>query len=194
VRTDLDTTASQSAGRRSAAVGVWDPVVRLFHWSLAASIGLAWLTSTSRDVIHNECGYAAASLVGVRILWGLVGPRYARFSQFCRHPFRVLGYLRDILVGREARYVGHNPAGGAMVIALLTMISATALTGWMMTTDAYFGVDWVQITHKYCAYTVIALVVMHLCGVVLASLRHRENLVKAMFTGRKREPAEGDVA
>ena len=194
MRTDLDISTSQGAGRRTAAVGVWDPVVRLFHWSLAASIGLAWFTSTSRGVIHNEFGYAAAALVGVRLLWGLFGTRYARFSQFCRHPARILGYLRDILTGREARYIGHNPAGGAMIVALLAMISVTAFTGWMMTTDRYFGVDWVQITHKYCAYAVIAMVCMHLCGVVLASFRHRENLVKAMLTGKKREPAEGDVA
>ncbi len=177
-----------------AAVGVWDPLVRLFHWCLAASIALAWFTSSWRDSIHNEFGYAAAALVAVRLLWGLIGPRYARFSQFCRHPLRVLGYLRDIFGGREPRYIGHNPAGGAMVIVLLTMISLTAFTGWMMTTDAYFGVDWVQITHKVSAYTVIALVAVHLCGVALASFRHRENLVKAMITGRKREPAEGDVA
>ena len=194
MRTDLDIGTSQGAGRRIAAVGVWDPLVRLFHWSLAASIALAWFTSTWRDSFHNDFGYVAAGLVAVRLLWGLIGPRYARFSQFCRHPSRVLGYLRDIFKGHEARYVGHNPAGGAMVIVLLAMISLTAFTGWMMTTDAWFGVDWVQITHKFCAYTVIALVAVHLCGVALASFRHRENLVKAMITGRKREPAEGDVA
>ncbi len=183
----------QNACRAMASVRVWDPFVRLFHWSLAASIALAWLTSTSRDTIHNDFGYAAASLVAVRLLWGLFGPRYARFTHFCRHPLQVLGYLRDIVAGREARHIGHNPAGGAMVVVLLTMISVTAFTGWMMTTDAYFGVDWVQIVHKLSADTVIALVVVHVAGVVLASLRHRENLVKAMVTGHKRPPDEGDV-
>ncbi len=193
-RIDLGMTGYQAARRRIAAVRVWDPVVRLFHWCLATSIALAWITSTSRDAIHNDFGYAAAFLVAVRLLWGLFGPRYARFSQFCRHPLRVLGYLRDIVAGREARHIGHNPAGGAMVVVLLTMISVTAFTGWMMTTDAYFGVDWVQIVHKLCAEVVIALVAAHLCGVVLASFRHRENLVKAMVTGRKRPPDEDDVA
>ncbi len=187
-------TGYQNARRRLAAVRVWDPFVRLFHWSLATSIVLAWLTSTSRDAIHNDFGYAAASLVAVRLLWGLFGPRYARFSQFCRHPLRVLGYLRDVAAGREVRYVGHNPAGGAMVVVLLAMISITAFTGWMMTTDAYFGVDWVQIVHKLSADTVIALVVVHIGGVVLASFRHRENLVKAMVTGQKRPPDDNDVA
>ena len=183
----------QNVRRQIASVRVWDPLVRLFHWSLVTSIALAWLTSSSRAAIHNDFGYAAAALVAVRLLWGLLGTRYARFTHFCRHPLQVLGYLRDIAAGREARHIGHNPAGGAMVVVMLTTISITAFSGWMMTTDAWFGVDWVQIVHKLSADTVIALVAVHIAGVVLASFRHRENLVKAMVTGQKRPPDEDDV-
>ena len=119
---------------------VWDRVVRGFHWVLVPSFATAWLTRHSSEDIHHWAGYAAAALVALRLVWGFLGTPYARFSQFVRGPATVLGYLSAMLSGREARYIGHNPAGGAMVVALLGVMSATALTGWLMTTDAYFGV------------------------------------------------------
>ena len=97
-----------------------------------------------------------------------------------------LDYLRDIAAGREARYIGHNPAGGAMILVLLATIALTAATGWLETTDSYYGIDWVQDTHSYAAHAMLVLVALHVCGVIVASLRHRENLVRAMVTGRKR--------
>ena len=100
-------------------VRVWDIFVRLFHWSLVASFVVAWLTRHGSEDIHHLAGYAAAGLVVLRVLWGVVGTHYARFMQFTRSPRTVLGYLRDIVTGREARYIGHNPAGGAMILALL---------------------------------------------------------------------------
>ncbi len=171
---------------------VWDPLVRIFHWSLVSSFALAWFTSTWRESIHYWAGYAAASLVLVRFLWGFLGTPYARFSQFIQNPKTVLRYLLAMLKGTEARHIGHNPAGGAMVLALMAASLMTAFTGWMMTTDAYFGEDWVQILHSLCADGVVALIALHLAGVVLASLRHRENLVRAMITGLKRRAEPGD--
>lgn len=177
-----------------AVARVWDPLVRLFHWSLVASFGVAWLTHEGElGWVHEWAGYAAAALVGIRLLWGVVGTRYARFSQFVRHPATVLAYLRDIATGREARHIGHNPAGGAMVLALLAGMAATAFTGWMMTTDTYYGSDWVQTLHSLCAHGLLLLVFVHLGGVVLASRRHDENLVAAMVTGLKRSAGPRDV-
>ena len=172
---------------------VWDLVVRLFHWSLAASFVVAWLTRHGFEDIHHLAGYAAAALVVLRVVWGIVGTHYARFTQFTRSPRTVMGYLRDILTGREARYIGHNPAGGVMILALLLTMAATAFTGWMTTTDQFWGVEWVTRTHDLIAHALLILVLGHLAGVALASLRHRENLVRAMLTGWKRAPVKGDV-
>lgn len=173
---------------------VWDPLVRIFHWSLVASFVVAWLTRHSSEDIHHLAGYAAAGLIAIRSVWGFLGTPYARFSQFVRHPLTVVQYLRDMLAGREARYIGHNPAGGIMIIVLIAMVGGTALTGWMMTTDAYFGVEWVARVHERVADLLLVLVLAHLGGVVLSSVRHRENLVRAMLTGHKRAPAESDVS
>ncbi|MER9371134.1 cytochrome b/b6 domain-containing protein [Mesorhizobium sp. M0491] len=175
-------------------VRVWDRVVRSFHWALVLSFVTAWLTSHSSESIHHWAGYAAAGLVAMRLLWGVLGTPYARFSQFVHDPTTVLRYLSAILRGREARYIGHNPAGGAMVIALIAAMGSTALTGWLMTTDAYFGVSWVEAAHSLAAHGLLLLVLLHIGGVALASFRHRENLVRAMITGRKRKAEPADKA
>ena len=100
-------------------VRVWDPLVRLFHWSLVLSFTVAWLSANSWENLHNWAGYAAGGLVVARVGWGFIGTPYARFTQFVRPPGTVLAYLKAILKGSEPRYVGHNPAGGAMILALL---------------------------------------------------------------------------
>ncbi len=174
------------ARRSPKTARVWDPIVRIFHWSLVLSFSVAWFTSHSSADIHQWAGYFAAALILMRLLWGGVGARYARFSQFVRSPATIVRYLFAMLSGREARYIGHNPAGGAMVLTLMVAVAATALTGWMMTTDAYFGVAWVGRAHDLMAHGLLLLVLIHIGGVALASLRHRENLVGAMITGRKR--------
>lgn len=172
---------------------VWDPFVRLFHWCLVLSFGVAWFSSHTAEGLHHWAGYAAATLILMRLVWGIVGTPYARFSQFVRTPAAVARYLSDIATGQEARYLGHNPAGGLMVMVLIAGMAATALTGWMMTTDAYFGVDWVESAHELAAHGVLVLVLLHVGGVLLASIRHRENLVGAMVTGRKRGAEAGDI-
>ena len=139
-------------------VRVWDWGVRLFHWGLVLSFATAWLTSHSSEDIHHLAGYAAAALVALRLLWGIIGTHYARFSQFTRSPRTVVGYLGAIASGREARYIGHNPAGGAMVIALMATMSVTAFTGWMTTTDQFWGVEWVTRAHELSAKFILLLV------------------------------------
>jgi cytochrome b len=177
-----------------ATVKVWDPLVRLFHWSLATSFVVAWISADEWDNLHIWAGYAAAALLAFRVVWGLVGPRYARFTQFVRGPAAVAAYLRDLLTGREARYLGHNPAGGAMIVALILGLAGLCLTGWMYTLDAFWGADWVEETHEILANLLLVLVGLHIAGVILASLKHHENLARAMVTGRKRTPASGDEA
>lgn len=184
-----------SAGIDDAAtVRIWSLPVRVFHWSLAASIALAWLAAEETRRLHELAGYAAVALVAWRLVAGLAGSRYTRFAQFVRSPRTVRRYLAESLRHSEPRYLGHNPAGGAMVLALLATIAAIALTGWMQTTDAYWGVRWVERVHEMLGNLIVALVALHVAGVLAASLRHRENLVLAMLTGRKRRPETGDVA
>lgn len=174
-------------------VRVWDVMVRLFHWSLVASFATAWLSAEDWRSLHEWAGYAAGALIIFRLIWGLVGTRYARFRQFLRSPAHIAAYLRDILRGREARYLGHNPAGGAMIAALLLSMAALCLTGWLYTTDLFWGVEWVEDLHEALANLLLALVVLHILGVIVASYRHGENLVHAMITGRKRVPRGADI-
>ncbi len=170
-----------------ATVKVWDLFVRVFHWSLVASFAIAWITADEWDRLHEWAGYAAVALVGCRIVWGFIGTKYARFSDFVRSPFAMFGYLRDVLRGQERRYIGHNPAGGAMILALLAGIIGLGLTGWMMTTNAFWGVEWVEEVHEALANGMLVLVGLHVVGVLVAGLRHGENLVAAMLTGHKRQ-------
>jgi len=192
-RADLRTMGPDTR-QSSGLVRVWDPFVRIFHWSLLTCFVVAYLSRHDEAAIHHLAGYAAGALVLLRLVWGIIGTPYARFTQFLHHPRTVLGYLRDIASGREARHIGHNPAGGAMVVTLMLMMLATATSGWMMTTDRYWGVEWVGTLHAYCAHGLLLLVLLHLGGVAVASLRHKENLVRAMFTGHKRGPEADDIA
>ena len=172
--------------QRAASVRVWDPFVRIFHWSLAGLFLLAYATGNEIKNVHIAAGYTIAGLLTLRILWGIVGPRHARFSDFVRSPRAVLANLRDVALLRAPRYLGHNPAGGAMVVVLIVMLIGTCTTGYMMTTDSFWGAKWVEEVHEAFANLTIGLVIVHVLGVLLASFEHRENLVKAMITGRKR--------
>jgi cytochrome b len=169
----------------AAQVLVWDLPVRLFHWMLAASFAGAWLTADSerwRD-LHIALGYTAGVLVVLRIGWGLVGTRYARFASFVRGPRRVLAYLRSLASGRPEHAVGHNPAGGWAILALLAATLAIVATGLAVEADA--GPKALEDVHEALAGAMLALVGLHVVGVLVGSLAHRENLVRAMITGRK---------
>lgn len=179
---------------RQTSIEVWSYYVRLFHWALVLSVTVAWLTSGEIMKVHKYAGYLAIALVASRFAAGLLGSGYTRFAQFVRSPRQTLDYLGDIAHKRERRYIGHNPAGAAMVLALLACICGIALTGWMQTTDAYWGVAWVQFVHELLGNAILVLIAIHIAGVALASIRHRENLIRAMVTGRKRAPAAGDIA
>ena len=176
----------------SRGTKVWDVFVRVFHWSQAVVIGAAWVTADGPKWPHEALGYGLAALVAARIVWGLVGTRHARFADFVRGPSAVLAYLSDLRHGRERRYLGHNPAGGAMIVALLAVTAGTILTGWLQTTDRFWGSSVMEEIHEAGAILILVLVGLHVCGVAFESVRHRENLVLAMITGRKRPlPADG---
>lgn len=178
--TDLGRSATDTRIR------VWDIAVRLFHWSLVASVGSAYFLAEQR-ALHRKLGYVVIALVGFRLIWGLVGGKHARFADFVPSPRRFFGYVTDMIKGREARYLGHNPAGGAMIVALLVTLSAVGATGYMMGTNAYFGVTWVEQAHELLVNLLLLLVAAHVTGVIVSSRRHRENLVLSMVTGMKDE-------
>jgi cytochrome b len=175
-------------------VPVWDPFVRIAHWTLAVSVVAAWLTKEGWGVWHERIGYIALAVVALRLPWGWVGSPHTRFRQFIRTPRETLAYARQVLAREEPRHIGHNPLGGWMIVALLAAVAATGATGWLYTTDRYWGIEWVEDLHHVCADTLMILAIVHVAGVCTASLRHRENLAGAMIHGRKRPPAGEDVA
>lgn len=169
-----------------ATVKVWDPFIRIFHWSLVACFVIAYATGDEIERVHVAAGYTIAGLLAARIVWGFVGPQHARFSHFVRPPREALAHLRDVALLRAPRYIGHNPAGGAMIVALLVALVGTCSTGYMMTTDTYWGSKLVEHVHEFLANLTVGLVVAHVLGVLIASFEHRENLVASMISGRKR--------
>lgn len=173
---------------------VWSVSVRLLHWALAASVAAAWITSATWVSWHEPVGYAVLAVALMRVLWGFVGERFARFRQFVRTPSHTVRYAQQWLHGHEPRYLGHNPLGASMVLALLVCALGAAATGWLSTTDRFWGDDAVQSLHAALAWALLALIALHLAGVALASFRHRENLVRSMLSGSKRAPGEHDVS
>jgi cytochrome b len=179
-------------------VKVWDRFVRLAHWSLAACVLAAWITAElklkSTERLHEWLGYAALGVIALRLAYGWSGPRYARFRHFVVGPKRTLAYAKAVVRGEEPRYLGHNPLGGWMIVALLSTAALASLTGWLSVTDRFWGVEWVQEAHEALGDALIALAALHVAGVVYTSWRQRENLAAAMLSGVKRPPEPGDVA
>ncbi|GBD41826.1 hypothetical protein HRbin39_01212 [bacterium HR39] len=177
-------SAAAANPRRILRVRVWDPFVRIFHWTVVTGVLIAYFTEDWRPV-HKLVGYVVLVMVTLRIVWGFLGPRHARFSDFVRGPREVLAHVRDLLRGREPPSVGHNPLGGMMVVALLTTLLVICVSGWMMTLDAFWGDERVEELHESAVNVLLGLVGLHVAGVVFTSLREGVNLVKAMFTGTK---------
>ena len=201
---------------RTGTVRVWDPLVRIGHAILILGFAIAFITEGEPAWLHEWAGYAVGATVATRIVWGFVGPRNARFASFVVAPAAALTYLRRLLVFRAPRHLGHSPAGGIMVVALLASLAVTTLSG-----VAYLGTSrargplapllgaeaaaleakaaqrgerkfrrpgrWLKEVHEAAANITLLLVIAHVGGVVLASVAHRENLPRAMITGRKAE-------
>jgi cytochrome b len=179
---------NQVAGHstRPAEIKVWDIAVRVFHWSLVAGFVIAYITADEWDKAHEVVGYIVAGLITFRIFWGFIGGKYAQFSDFVYRPRAVVAYLKDMKAGKAKRYIGHNPAGGAMILALIASMIFIAATGFAMTLDAFWGAEWLEEMHEFAVHGTLVLIVAHIIGVVMASREHGENLAKSMVTGKKR--------
>jgi cytochrome b len=181
-------------GQARPAVRVWDRFVRIAHWTLVATVAGAWLTQDGGGRWHEWLGYAAWAVVIARIAWGCVGSSYARFRQFVKPPAATLHYVQQVLRRAEPRHLGHNPLGAYMIMLLMLMVILVSASGWLMTTDAFWGIEWVEDLHEAMSDVLVALVILHVSGVVFTSLRQHENLVAAMLHGFKRPPEDRDVA
>jgi len=207
-------------------IRVWDPIVRIGHWTLVLSFFVAYFTEDDFLIQHVWAGYAVGALVCIRLAWGFIGSEHARFSDFVRSPAATLRYLGDLMGHRAKRYLGHNPAGGAMIVALLIGLSGTVysglvlyaieedsgpLAGWVAEDNTSIplpaiistaraddddresgmredesGEEFWEEVHEVFANVLLLLIALHVAGVVYSSYVEKENLPKAMFTGRKR--------
>jgi cytochrome b len=179
-------------------VKVWDPFVRIFHWALVLSFTVAYASGEELQRLHLYAGYAVGGLVLMRMVWGIIGTRHARFIDFVCRPAEVSNFLGDTLRLRARRYLGHNPAGGAMIVLMLSTLLITVVTG-----IALYGIEdgagplatlagasatmkeALEEVHEFFANLMLFLILLHLAGVLLESLIHHENLIKAMINGRK---------
>jgi cytochrome b len=168
---------------------VWDLPTRIFHWLLAASFAGAFATGESEywRNAHVLLGYTAGGLIVFRLLWGIIGTRYARFASFELHPRAALRYLKSLASRSPEHHVGHNPAGSWAILAMLGSVAATALSGWAVL--AKIGPQWLEGVHEGLANATVALIAVHVAAVIASSWIHRENLVRAMVTGFKRHAA-----
>lgn len=222
-------TAAETETVDDKRIRVWDPMVRIGHWALVVTFFVAYFTEDELLTVHVWAGYTAGALVVTRVLWGFVGPRQARFSDFLCGPWKAWRYLLDLIAFRATRYLGHSPAGGAMVLALLLGLAATVWSGLELyaveenagplarlpavqspiahlasSMDVLADEDdrereeehenrddddddefWEEV-HEALANLVLVLTIVHVAGVLLASVVHRENLTRSMITGYKR--------
>ena len=180
----MSTTAPENANA-NVKILVWDAPVRVFHWLLALSFAGAYVTAESDRwlAVHLTLGYTMAALVAFRLVWGLLGTRYARFGSFVRGPANLVRYGRAMLAGRPEHHVGHNPAGAVAIVLLLSLSIAIVATGWLFYDVS--GAKWLKELHEGAAGVMLAVVGLHIGGAVLTSLLHRENLVRAMLDGKK---------
>jgi len=190
---DMNSSANESSHEALGATGrlrqmilVWDMPVRVFHWLLVICFAGAWLTSESERLamIHYAFGYTACLLVLIRLVWGLIGTRYARFSQFLKSPQAVLKHFMAMLGGHPHHDVGHNPAGGLVMFALMLLMLLIGFTGYL-TVKEFLG-DFASEAHEAIASLVLGLVILHVIAAIGMSLLEKQNLVRSMINGKKK--------
>jgi len=183
-------------------IKVWDLPVRIFHWLLVAGFFVAYFTEDDLLEMHVWAGYLVSALLVFRIIWGFIGNQYARFANFLCRPAQSINYIKDVFALNAKRYIGHNPAGAAMIVLLLISLLFTVLTGF-----AVYGADqaagplanigpaneelWEEL-HEFFANFTLLLVVAHVVGVLVESYLHKENLARAMVHGYKKSPEDAD--
>lgn len=171
-------------------IKIWDPLVRVFHWLLVLGFAANVLIVDDDSTLHNWIGYAIVGLVLTRILWGFVGTRYARFSSFPPSMAKATGQLTEIATGRKHIHRGHSPLGALMIYNLLLSMLAIGLTGYLMTTDMFWGTEWTEELHEAFVVWAEISVVLHIAAVIFESRRTKVNLPRAMITGYKEIPTE----
>ena len=182
--------------KQSIEVKVWDIFIRVFHWALVVFFIIAYTTEGEWITIHSYAGYTIFLLLIFRVIWGLIGTTHARFSNFISSPKSAIAYLKDEISGDAKQYLGHNPAGGLMVMALLVTLVITVVTGTaILATEGNgplattFVSSWsgalLEEVHEIFTTLVLLLVVTHVGGVIFSSLLQETNLVRAMVTGKK---------
>ena len=167
------------------SVHVWDRFVRIFHWSLVICVMLNFFVIDNGKTVHQWLGYAASALVFARIVWGFVGTRHARFADFFPTPAKIRQHFAALRSGTRNHHDGHNPVGALMMLALLTIVLSLGVTGYLQTTDAFWGEEWMEELHEGLASTLIALAGLHAAAAIVMGRIERTNLVAAMVTGIK---------
>lgn len=187
----LQATQGERSGART--IPVWDPLVRIIHWGLALTILINGAFTDAEGSLHEWVGYTAAALLAVRLFWGLFGTKHARFTAFPPSPARAFGHLSAMIRGDRTVHLSHNPLGALMVYNIWATVAVLAVTGYMMTTTRFFGVDWVEEVHEIAFNWLLVSIVLHVAGVVFDTWRSRVPLVPAMLHGQKRIPANSEV-
>ena len=166
-------------------VQVWDRFIRIFHWSLVALVPLAFFSHGGLRDVHRWTGYAILFLVAARVIWGFYGGQHARFANFVPNLAGLVHYLGQVMRRKEPRTLGHNPAGAAMVMALLLNLLGIVATGMLLDTARYRDDRPLLALHDGLSDVLLVLIMLHLMGMLYTSVRHRENLILSMVTGRK---------
>lgn len=164
---------------------VWDLFVRIFHWTLVGCVLLNYVVLEEGETPHQWVGYLASTLVMARIVWGFIGSRHARFSDFFPTPSRLKHHVRAMLTRQPDHHWGHNPLGALMMLLLMSLVLSLGVTGWMQGTDAYFGEEWLQELHELLANTLVLSAGLHAMAALVMGRIERTRLIKAMVTGVK---------
>ncbi|ALF60678.1 cytochrome B [Psychrobacter urativorans] len=165
---------------------VWDILVRFTHWTVAAGIIANLLFTEDGSELHEVVGYTVVGLVVIRLLWGLVGTRYARLTDFFPTPTRLKRHLADLSARRvDEQHLGHNPLAALMMFTLWAVIIGLGLTGYLMETKILGNKDLMEGIHEFLANSLYVLVPLHIISAIVMSYWERQNLIKAMITGNK---------
>ena len=182
---------SERLGARN--IMVWDPLVRLIHWSLAIAIIFNGAIVDEESSLHEWIGYFAVGLIGVRLIWGLIGSSHARFSAFSPNPVAAIRHLVALSRGDKTVHLSHNPIGALMVYNIWLTVLLLGITGYMMGTIMFFGIDWVEEAHEMAFNWLVFSIILHICGVMFDTWRTGVPIVSAMINGRKRIPEDSPI-
>ncbi|MGZ9812441.1 cytochrome b/b6 domain-containing protein [Pseudoroseicyclus sp. H15] len=167
---------------------IWDPLVRIFHWSLVTLFALNAFVTNPEHEAHHLIGYAVGGLILVRVIWGLIGPIHARFSDFPPSARGAWGQVEEMATGRRHAHAGHSPLGALMIYNLLLTFIVIVASGYAMTTLTFFGIRWVKEVHEIAVTWAEISALAHIAAVLFESVRLRLNLPLSMVTGYKSLP------